>query len=63
MHPFGLYLAAVDAERTYGPDAKQSRKPPFAPVDAPPLVEPAPGSRIGRLTSMLRRGVARATSV
>lgn len=58
MHPFGLYLAAVDAERTYG-TGKQGRRPVFAPVDALPLAEPEPVSRRTRLIATLQRRVLR----
>jgi hypothetical protein len=63
MHPFGLYLAATDVERTYGAGAEQNRRPRYAPVDALPLIEPARVSRLGRLAATLRRrvgGAARA---
>ena len=56
MHPFGLYLAAVDAERNYGAGAR-SRRPEFAKVDAAPLTEPEPVSRRTRLIATLRRHV------
>ena len=58
MHPFGLYLAAVDAERTYG-TRNQGRRPVFAAVDAKPLTEPEPVSRRTRLVATLQRRVLR----
>lgn len=58
MHPFGLYLAAVDAEQNYG-TGKRSRTPHFAKVDAEPLTEPEPVSRRTRLFATLRRHVMR----
>ena len=62
MHPFGLYLAAIDVERNYGNAAERNRRPQYAVVDALPLSEPAPVARRGRLTAMLRRRFARAAS-
>ena len=62
MHPFALYLAATDVEHRYGASAEGNRRPRFALVDAVPPNEPAPVSRLGRLTAILRRRVARAAS-
>ncbi len=62
MHPFVLYIAAIDVEYHYGDAAERNRRPLYAPVDVPPLDEPAPVSRRGRLTAILRRRVARAAS-
>ena len=59
MHPIALFLAATDSERSYGATADRNRGPRFAPVDALPLTEPEPVSRLGRLTTFLRRRVAR----
>lgn len=56
MHPFGLFLAATDVERTHG-----ARRPTFAAQDATPLPEPEP-SRRQRFTAMLRRRVASTTT-
>ena len=63
MHPFALYLAATDVERKHGVAAERNRQPRYAPVNALPLIEPAPVSRLGRLAATLRRRVARAASV
>jgi hypothetical protein len=62
MHPFALYLAATDVERNYGGSAKRNHISEYAPVDALPLSELPPVSRLRRLTSLLRRRVARATT-
>ena len=62
MHPFALYLAATEVEHNYGDAAQRNRRPQYAAVDALPLNEPAPVSRRGRLTAILRRRVARAAS-
>ena len=59
MNPIGLYLAATDAARTYGPDAGASRRPRFAAVDALPLPDASRESRLVRLTAVLRQRVAR----
>jgi len=59
MHPFALYLAATDVEHNYGDAAERNRRPRYAAVDALPLNEPAPVSRRGRLTAILRRRVRR----
>ena len=63
MHPFGLYVAAVDAEQRYGDGAERNRGFRYATVDALPLNEPVHVSRRGRLAAILRRRVARAASV
>ena len=57
MHPFALYLAATDYERNHGAGSQRDRRPPYAAVDALPLTEPAPVSRVDRLTAILRRRV------
>ena len=62
MHPFALYLAAIDVEHNYGEAAGRNRRPGYAAVDALPLNEPAPASRRGRLAAMLRRRVTRAAT-
>jgi hypothetical protein len=62
MHPFALYLAAIDVEHNYGDATERNRGPRYAAVDALPLHEPARVSRRGRLTAILRRRVARAVS-
>ena len=59
MHPFGMYLAITDSQREHGWGAADARGAGFARVDAPPLVEPEPVSRIGRLVASLRRRVSR----
>lgn len=56
MHPFGSYLAIIDAQRQY---AAVDRRVSFAKVDAPPLTEPEPVSRRTRLVATLRRHVMR----
>jgi hypothetical protein len=63
MHPFGLYLAATDIERKDRTAAGQDRPARFAAVDALPLNDPAPASRLARFTTMLRRRVARDAGV
>jgi hypothetical protein len=62
MHPFALYLAATDIERNYGGSAKRKHASEPAPVEAVPLGELAPVSRFGRLTSIIRRWMTRATT-
>ena len=62
MHPFALYLAAIDVEHNDGDAAERNRRPRYAAVDALPLNEPAPARRRGRLMAILRRRVARAAS-
>jgi hypothetical protein len=62
MHPFALYLAAIDVENNYGDAAERNRRPRYAAVDALPLNEPAPVARRTRLMAILRRRVARAAS-
>ena len=47
MHPFGMYLALRDSQR--------KTRPPYARVDALPLLEPEPASRRARLAAALRR--------
>jgi hypothetical protein len=63
MHPFGLYLAATDIERKDRTAAGQDRPAQFAAVDALPLNDPAPASRLARITTTLRRRVARDAGV
>jgi hypothetical protein len=60
VHPFALYLAAIEVEHTHGNAAEQNRRPSYSAVDALPLSEPAPKSRRGRLTAIVRRRVTRA---
>jgi hypothetical protein len=60
MHPFALYLVAVDSQREQrGSD--RDRRRVVAAVDALPLPDAAPRSRMERLSALLRRQVARAT--
>jgi hypothetical protein len=59
MHPFGLYLAITDSQREYRSVAAETRRATFARVDAAPLDEPEPVSRIGRLAATVRRLVLR----
>lgn len=58
MHPFGMYLAITDSQREHGA-AADARRAGFARVDARPLLEPEPVSRIGRLVTIVRRRVSR----
>lgn len=62
MHPFALYLAAIDVEHNDRDAAERNRRPRYASVDALPLNEPAPVSRRGRMIAILRRRVAGAVS-
>ena len=62
MHPFALYLVAKDVQQDYRAAAERTRRTRFARVAAVRLNEPAPGSRLGRLTALLRRRVARSAS-
>jgi hypothetical protein len=55
MHPFGMYLAITDSQREYRSVAAEARRATFALVDAAPLDEPEPVSRIGRLAAVVRR--------
>jgi hypothetical protein len=59
MHPLGLYLAITEAQRDRGGLAVTERRASFARVDALPIVEPEPVSRIARLAAILRRRVMR----
>jgi hypothetical protein len=59
MHPLGTYLAITDSQRESGRGRAMERPAPFARVDAPPISEPEPGSRVRRLVAMLRRRVVR----
>ncbi len=59
MHPFGMYLAITDSQREHGWVAAEARRAGFARVDATPLAEPEPMSRIGRLAAVVRRRVGR----
>ena len=59
MHPFGMYLAITDSQRQHGWVAADARRAGFARVDATPLLEPEPVSRIGRLVTIVRRRVSR----
>lgn len=63
MHPFGLYLVATDIQRQHRWGAEYERRASFAKVDALPLTDPEPPSRIARLTSIVRRRVIRPMSV
>ena len=62
MHPFGIYLAITDSQREHGWGAAAERRASFARVDATPLTEPEPVSRIGRLAAIVRRRVGRTAS-
>jgi hypothetical protein len=59
MHPLGIYLATIDRQREHGWGQATERRAVFARVDALPITEPEPVSRIGRLAEMLRRRVLR----
>ena len=59
MHPLGLYLAITDSQREHGLASAQQRRASFAKVDALPITEPEPVTRIGRLTGIVRRRVMR----
>ena len=59
MHPLGLYLAITDSQREHGSSPAGQRGAPFAKVDALPIAEPEPVTRIGRLTGIVRRRVMR----
>lgn len=59
MHPLGIYLVITDGQREYGWGQTRERPAAFARVDAMPITEPEPVSRIGRLAAMLRRRVLR----
>ena len=62
MHPFALYLAAIDVEHNDGDAAERNRRPRYAAVDALPLNEPAPVRRRGRRRMAISRRAARAAS-
>ena len=59
MHPLGTYLAITDSQREDGWGPAKERRAAFARVDALPIAEPEPVSRIGRLATTLRRRVLR----
>lgn len=59
MHPLGMYLAITESQREHGWGQAKERRAAFARVDAMPIIEPEPASRIGRLAVMLRRRVVR----
>jgi hypothetical protein len=59
MHPFGLYLAATDIQREHRSVAHRDRNASLARVDASPITEPEPVSRIGRLAAIFRQRVMR----
>lgn len=62
MHPFALYLAAIDVEHNDRDATERNRRPRYAAFDALPLNEPAPVPRRSRLMAILRRRGARAAS-
>lgn len=62
MHPFAMYLAAIDVEHSNREAGERNHRPQYAAVDALPLNEPAPLSRRGRLMAILRRRIARASA-
>jgi len=57
MHPFVLYLAAVDIERNHRPP--QRKRSQHVRAAATPSRDPARVSRLGRLTAIVRRSVER----
>lgn len=59
MHPLGMYIAIRDSQREDGSGQTKVRPAAFAVVDALPIIEPEPVSRVGRLAAMLRRRVLR----
>jgi hypothetical protein len=59
MHPLGLYLAVTDSQHEHGSAPGQRRRASFAKVDALPITEPEPVTRIRRLTGIVRRRVMR----
>lgn len=59
MHPLGMYLAITENQRDSGWGQAKERPAAFARVDAVPISEPEPVSRIRRLAAMLRRRVLR----
>ena len=59
MHPLGLYLAVTDSQREHGWTPDQQRRVQFAKVDALPITEPEPVTRVGRLAAIVRRRVMR----
>ena len=59
MHPFGIYLAITDGQREYAWGRAKDSRAAFARVDAMPITDPEPVSRIGRLATMLRRRILR----
>ena len=63
MHPLGTYLAITDRHREYGGDQSKVRVAAFARVDAMPLPEPEPTSRIGRRAAILRRRILRTAGI
>ena len=58
MHPVGLYVP-ISGQRERGWTAAGERRSQFARVDALPIAEPEPVSRIGRLAGVVRRRVMR----
>ena len=63
MHPLGMYLAVRDSQRARGWGQPNERPVAYARVDALPMSEPEPGSRIGRLATILRRRILRTAGV
>jgi hypothetical protein len=59
MHPLGTYLAIKDSQREHRRVAAQDRRAEFARVDAMPIIQPEPTSRIRRLAAIARRRVMR----
>ena len=59
MHPLGIYLAITDSQREYGSGQTKTRTAKWAAVDALPIIEPEPVSRVAHLAAMLRRRLLR----
>ena len=57
MHPFVLYLAAVDMEKKHR--RPQRDRLQYGRPGAKALRDPAPVSRLARVTGILRRSVQR----
>jgi hypothetical protein len=59
MHPFGLYLAITDRQREEHHVAAEEQRVTFARVDALPISNPEPVSRVSRVAAIVRRRVLR----
>jgi hypothetical protein len=63
MHPLGIYLAITNSQPEPGRGQARERRPAWARVDALPIIEREPVSRMGRLAAMVRRRVLRTAGV